>query len=236
MAFSDTQIDEYSSIPKAPFDGYHDFQFTPSPTKAGGVGFFLKETLDFELIPNLKLNLNNAMNKQFTEMGSKLAAKLEPTDANFSDYLKHPNSKSIFLRKATEPETKKHIDEADVNKATGIDNIPAKILKWVIDIIVPILTKLFNICIEKGVYPDSLKLARVMPIFKGGNQNETTSYRPISILTQINRVFEKLLRDRLFDFLGKKYTKNSLGSSPSTQLSNQYLISKNTSFKTAVKR
>ena len=58
LAFSDTQIDEYSSIPKAPFDGYHDFQFTPSPTKAGGVGFFLKETLDFELIPNLKLNLN----------------------------------------------------------------------------------------------------------------------------------------------------------------------------------
>ena len=58
LAFSDTQIDEFSAIPKAPFDGYHDFQFTPSPTKAGGVGFFLKETLDFELIPNLKLNLN----------------------------------------------------------------------------------------------------------------------------------------------------------------------------------
>ena len=147
-------------------------------------------------------------------MGSKLAAKLEPTDANFSDYLKHPNSKSIFLRKATEPETKKHIDEADVNKATGIDNIPAKILKWVINIIVPILTKLFNICIEKGVYPDSLKLARVMPIFKGGNQNETTSYRPISILTQINRVFEKLLRDRLFDFLGKKIYKKQFGFQP----------------------
>ena len=58
LAFSNTQIDEYSYIPKAPFDGYHDFQFTPSPTKAGGIGFFLKETLDFELIPSLKLNLN----------------------------------------------------------------------------------------------------------------------------------------------------------------------------------
>ena len=44
LAFSDTQIDEYSSIPKAPFDGYHDVQFYPSPTKAGGVDFFLKET------------------------------------------------------------------------------------------------------------------------------------------------------------------------------------------------
>ena len=132
----------------------------------------------------------------------------------FSNFLKSPNSKSLFLRKATEPETKKHIEEADINKATGIDNIPAKILKWCIDLLVPILTKLFNRCIEVGIYPDSLKLARVTPVFKGGNQNETTSYRPISILTQFNRIFEKLLRDRLFEFLGKKIYKKQFGFQP----------------------
>ena len=123
-----------------------------------------------------KTEIANAMNKQFTEMGGKLAAKLEPTDVKYSDYLKSPNSESIFLKKATEPETRKHIDEADINKAIGIDNIPAKILKWAVELFVPILTKIFNKCIEEGVYPDSLKLARVIPIFKGGNQNETTSY------------------------------------------------------------
>merc|ERR1712055_1019448 len=76
------------------------------------------------------------------------------------------------------------------------------------------LTKLFNKRIEEGVYPDRLKLARVIPIFKGGNQNETTSYRPISILSQINRIFEKLLRDRLYDFLGKKIYKKQFGFQP----------------------
>ena len=58
-------------------------------------------------------------------------------------------------------------------------------------------------CFLGGTYPDSLKIARVKPIFKGGNKNESTLYRPISILSQINRIFEKLLRDRLYDFINK---------------------------------
>ena len=57
LAFSDTQIKENSLMPKCPFEGYHDFEFTPNTRKAGGVGFFLKETFDFELIPDLKMNL-----------------------------------------------------------------------------------------------------------------------------------------------------------------------------------
>ena len=161
-----------------------------------------------------KTKIADAMNTQFTEMGGKLAAELESTDSTYSDYLRSPNPQSLFLKKATEPETRKHIDEADIKKATGIDKIPAKVLKWAIDLFAPILTKLFNKCIEEGVYPDSLKLARVTPVFKGGNQNETTSYRPISILTQINRVFEKLLRDRLYSFLGKKIYKKQFGFQP----------------------
>ena len=58
MAFSDTQTKKDSvKIPKTPI-GYHDFEFTPSPTQAGGVGFFVKETLDYDLLPELKLNLD----------------------------------------------------------------------------------------------------------------------------------------------------------------------------------
>ena len=57
-----------------------------------------------------------------------------------------------------------------------MDEIPAKLLKWAAALFASMLTKLFNKCIEEGVYPDSLKLARVTPVFKGGNKNETTSY------------------------------------------------------------
>ena len=56
LAFSDTQVNDNTLIP--PLEGYHDFEFTPTPTGAGGVGFYLRETLDYVLCPDLKLNLN----------------------------------------------------------------------------------------------------------------------------------------------------------------------------------
>ena len=69
-------------------------------------------------------------------------------------------------------------------------------------------------CFLGGIYPDSLKIARVKPIFKGGNKNESTLYRPISILSQINRIFEKLLRDRLYDFIKDKLYRKQFGFRP----------------------
>ena len=169
---------------------------------------------------NCKNEIANVMNKQFTEMGSKLAEKLDTTEKLFSDYLKNATPKSFFIQAACEPETEKYINEADINKATGLDEIPAKLLKWAAALFASMLTKLFNKCIEEGVYPDSLKLARVTPVFKGGNKNKTTSYRRISILSQfsLNHIFEKLLRDRLFNSISYY---NSLGSNPNTQLNSQ---------------
>ena len=54
----------------------------------------------------------------------------------------------------------------------------------------------------------------VIPIFKGGNRNESTLYRPISILSQINRILEKLLRDRLYDFVKDKLYRKQFGFRP----------------------
>ena len=75
-------------------------------------------------------------------------------------------------------------------------------------------TLLFNKCLVSGIYPDSLKIAKVIPIFKGGDKNDPSSYQPISILSQINRIFEKLLRDRLYDFMKDKLYKKQFGFRP----------------------
>ena len=56
LAFSDTRVNENSPI--RPLHGYHNFKFTPTPTGAGGVGFYLKDVFDYDLRPDLKLNLN----------------------------------------------------------------------------------------------------------------------------------------------------------------------------------
>ena len=61
---------------------------------------------------------------------------------------------------------------------------------------------LFNESIKSGIFPNALKIARITPIFKGGN-NSPNSYRPISNLHKISKIFEKITYDRLMSFLQK---------------------------------
>ena len=63
------------------------------------------------------------------------------------------------------------------------------------------MSDLFNFCLKEGVYPDSLKVAEVIPIFKKDEQDKTTNYRPISLLSQFNKIFKKLLYSRIYSNL-----------------------------------
>ena len=161
-----------------------------------------------------KKEIANEMNKQFAGTGAKLASKLESAETNFKDYLQYPNPnhERIILNRITEPEVGTLILEIDVSKSLGIDDIPPIIVKWCAPVLIPILTTLFNKCLVCGIYPDSLKVARVRPIYKGDNKdkNDASSYRPISILTQFNQIFEKLIRNRLYDFVKTNYIGNNL--------------------------
>ena len=85
----------------------------------------------------------------------------------------------------------------------GYDNIPPKIIKWAPHLFGPILLSIFNKCLHLGYYPNAMKVARVVPIHKGGDINDINNYRPISVLTQFNRLFERILASRLMDFFEK---------------------------------
>ena len=153
-----------------------------------------------------KSGIANEFNSHFSLVGEKLNDQLPDSPNTFQDFLQSPSphKDSIFLHKITEAEVFKLINEINVNKSVGVDEIPPKVLKWGIASYTPLLTKLFNACFLEGVYPDQLKVAKVVPIFKGGDKNDVNSYRPISILSQINRIFEKIIYDRLYSFLVEK--------------------------------
>ena len=60
---------------------------------------------------------------------------------------------------------------------------------------------IFNLFLAKGIFPDDLKIARVTPVFKAGNENEVGDYRPISILPCFSKLLERIMYNRLFKYL-----------------------------------
>ena len=93
------------------------------------------------------------------------------------------------------------IKKLKTNKAKRTSGIETRFVKYANPVISVFLSKLINSCISDGIYADSLKVAEVILIFKNGGRDRTTNYRPISLLSQFNKVFEKILYNRIYSHL-----------------------------------
>ena len=69
------------------------------------------------------------------------------------------------------------------------------------DLISVYLRDLFNKSLLSGVFPDDWKCARVTPLFKQGEASDLNNYRPISVISVIAKVFERIVCDQLYNFL-----------------------------------
>ena len=139
-------------------------------------------------------------------IGPKLASKIEaPTDANPMDYVRDVvKDKCLpkFLFKHVEVSyVKQEVNKLKTSKSPGPDKIPIKILKDAVEIVSGPLTTIFNRSLDTGIFPDLWKLARVAPIFKAGQKSEFTNYRPISVVSILSRLLEKVAHDQLFSHI-----------------------------------
>ena len=143
------------------------------------------------------------LNNHFTNKGHILASKLAKPQVSVLHSLGPRNEISITAWKLTNEHEILEIIKNNLSpqKSAGYDKIPAVLIKWAAKVIAPLLVKIFNKCIELGQYPDILKIAKVTALFKGGDKLEVDNYRSISVLTHINKIFEKLIHARLNDFL-----------------------------------
>ena len=97
----------------------------------------------------------------------------------------------------------------NLNKAIGPNSIPVIILKEIKKEISEPLSTIINLSFDTGDFPNCLKLAKVIPVYKKGDQQECNNYRPISLLSNISKLIEKLLYNRLYKFLNQnKYLFN----------------------------
>ena len=97
------------------------------------------------------------------------------------------------------PEEKTYhlISSLDVNKASGLDKISARMLKGTAPSITPMITALFNMSLSTGIFPDSWKSSLIVPIPKPGDSSNPGNYRPISLLPIVSKLLEKHVYDLL---------------------------------------
>ena len=99
---------------------------------------------------------------------------------------------------------KKVITNLDLSKASGPDCIPVVVLKNCEPELSYILAELFNKCLKESCFPDCWKVSLVVPVFKNAGERSTAkNYHPVSFLSVVSEVFEKLLNNRIFDHLEK---------------------------------
>jgi len=100
---------------------------------------------------------------------------------------------------ASTHETEKIIKSLKSKNTGGYDEISTRILKLSTPYIISPLTYICNAVLNTGTFPDRLKYAIIKPIFKKGDDQDITNYRPISLLTSFSKVIEKLIYARLLD-------------------------------------
>ena len=97
-------------------------------------------------------------------------------------------------------EVNKYLSQLSSSKACGFENVPNNLYKLITLIISPFLADIFNKSYDLGIFPSILKYAKVIPLYKTGPKHLVNNYRPISLLSPIAKVFEKLLYVRLEKF------------------------------------
>ena len=142
------------------------------------------------------------MCEHFSSVGGRLASSVEQhaSDGDFTQFLPESSDVSMYLRPVTEKELC-DVVKGMRNSASGSDFISTKVFKSIFPVISQQILYLINASFKCGIYPECLKSARVIPLFKGGDRKNVNHYRPISLLSVISRLVEKLINSRVSEFL-----------------------------------
>ena len=96
------------------------------------------------------------------------------------------------------------VKEMKCSKAQGHDGFDTILLKHIIKEIATPLTHIFNHSFQEGVFPTKFKMAKIVPIFKSGDQSDMSNYRPIALLNVIGKLLEKCFYNRLISFVSNE--------------------------------
>ena len=148
------------------------------------------------------LDISNKINDHFCNIGSNIAKSFKSNINDHKKYLPISNPSSFFFTPVI-PHDIKSVIQGLKAKKSNIDTYGIIILKYLVNIISPVLASLINKSLTSGTFPNTLKIAKIIPLPKPGKKTDVNNYRPISILPVISKIFEKIIYNQLDKFLEK---------------------------------
>ena len=143
----------------------------------------------------------------FTKIGSQInqeakdqSGQLDTEEFDDNRGLHH----SFYFTECTMDDITQAVKSIKSN-AAGVDGLNIKAFKAVAAYLLPVILYLVNLSVQKGVFPDELKRAKVIPLHKGGDKRDISNWRPISILPLFSKIYEKVVYKKIYEYM------NSLG-------------------------
>ena len=164
----------------------------------------------------------NEFNKYFADTGPSLAKHIPKSSIPFESFLKRVNtlpSQSLSIN-----QLKDAFFSLKANKSPGADEINFNVIK-VFKKFCGTLKYLFDLSLQSEVFPDLMKVAIVLPIFKTGDIAGISNYRPISVLPCFSKILERVMYNRLYKYLKKNITPTTVWLYKKTTLQNMQLLS-----------
>ena len=153
-----------------------------------------------------RIIIANNFNEYFTNIGEELASKItDPVGKSHTDYLHSPCESRLNFTTVNENVVAKIIESLKTKSSCGDDGLSTKLLKEIKNETCSSITLIVNQMITTGIFPDSLKIAKIIPIFKKGDIEIIENYRPISILPAISKIFEKILSLQIHEYFQSKH-------------------------------
>jgi hypothetical protein len=145
-----------------------------------------------------QLNINDIPESDPSKIGTKLSNNALNVDKQPEDYINYGRIPLEMVLSNTTPEHVVKIIQKSNNKfSKDIFGVSSKMNKFIgAEIAIP-PAHIFNLSLEGGSFPTMLKQCRVIPIFKSGNRLDSDNYRPISLLSSISKVLEKIVSEKL---------------------------------------
>ena len=147
----------------------------------------------------------NSFGKFYLELGMNLASTIKQGQTLITDYLSNipRNLNSIFINPTCQYEIEKIISHLPNKTSSGHNGVSNILLKKLNESISYPLSIIFSQSINQGVFPDLMKQAEIIPLYKGQQQDMVVNYHPISLLMTISKLLEKILYTRIYKFLDK---------------------------------